>query len=85
MTFPIRLSRLGLAWVMVGIFAVPALLSALRLDPGQVVAAAMVWVFLPAAVMVVRHYRDRRPTRAPRRPGPGASAPPRRPHLDDRA
>lgn len=70
-SFPIGLSRLALAWVMVGIFGIPVLLSALRVDPGKIVAVAMVWIFLPAAVWIFRHCRDWRRSRATEPPEPG--------------
>ncbi len=63
-SFPIGLSRLALVWVLVGIFAIPVLLSALRVDPGRIVAVAMVWIFLPAAVWVGRRYREGRQAKA---------------------
>lgn len=66
-SFPIGLSRLALVWVLVGIFAIPVALSALRVDPGRIVAVAMVWVFLPATVWVARRYREGRQARATER------------------
>lgn len=70
-SFPIGLSRLALAWVVVGVFGIPIVMSALRMDPGQIVAVAMVWIFLPAAAWIVRLQRGRRPSRT----NPAAAAP----------